>query len=56
MRPPAGHSTSARRYSAWGGLALHKLGDEYMAYSGTQLTKMAREGLIIEVKCREQNS
>jgi hypothetical protein len=36
--------------------ALHKLGDEYMAYRDAKMSKLVREALIIEVKCHEQNS
>lgn len=36
--------------------ALHKIGDEYMAFRDAQLAKMVREELIIEVRCHEQNS
>jgi hypothetical protein len=35
--------------------ALHKLGDQYMAYRDADISKLTREGLIIEVKCHEQN-
>lgn len=36
--------------------ALHKLGDEYMAYSDAKLSKQVQERLIFEVRCHEQNS
>jgi hypothetical protein len=36
--------------------ALHKLGDEYMAFRDADLSGMVRDGLIIEVRCNEQNS
>ena len=32
--------------------ALHKLGDEYMGFRDAQLTKMAREGVIIEIEVK----
>jgi hypothetical protein len=36
--------------------ALHKLGDDYMAFRDADLSRMVRDGLIIEVRCNEQNS
>jgi hypothetical protein len=36
--------------------ALRKLGDEYMAYSNAELSKLVQERLIVEVRCDEQNS
>jgi hypothetical protein len=36
--------------------ALHKLGDHYMAFRDADLSRIVREGLIIEVRCHEQNS
>ena len=36
--------------------ALRKLGDEYMAYSNAELSKLVQERLIVEVRCHEQNS
>jgi len=36
--------------------ALHKLADHYMAYRDSELSMVVQEGLIIEVRCHEQNS
>jgi hypothetical protein len=36
--------------------ALRKLGNEYMAYSIAELSMLVQEGLIVEVRCHEQNS
>lgn len=32
--------------------ALRKLGDEYMGFPAAQLTKMAREGVIVEIEVK----
>jgi hypothetical protein len=36
--------------------ALHKQGDNYMAYRDAEMSKAVRDGLIIEVMCHEQDS
>jgi hypothetical protein len=36
--------------------ALDKIGAVYIRYTDAELSKLVREGLIIEVKCYEQNS
>ena len=36
--------------------ALHKLGDQYMAYSNAEISELVRKQLVIEVACHEQNS
>jgi hypothetical protein len=32
--------------------ALHKLGDQYMEYSGDELSELVNKGLIIEIRCK----